>query len=251
MLKLPEKERAAYDVSSLKSVVHAAAPCPVAVKREMIDWWGPIVNEYWSSSEGAGFTFITPQDWLAHPGSVGKPLLGALHVRGEDGQDLPTGETGVIWAEGADYTYLNAPEKDAETTSPEGWRSVGDVGRLDADGYLYLTDRATFMIISGGVNIYPQESENVLIEHPRVYDAAVVGLPDDDLGEIAVAVVQPLEPGDAGPELAAELTEWCTSRLARYKCPRRIQFTDDLPRSDTGKLYKRRLRERLLQEAQE
>ena len=252
MLKLPERERQARDVSSLKAVVHAAAPCPPEIKRGMIRWWGPIVAEYWSSSEGAGFTFITSQEWLERPGSVGRPLLGSLHIRDEAGRDLPPGETGLVWAEGTDFTYLNAPEQDAATTSPEGWRTVGDLGRLDEDGYLYLTDRASFMIISGGVNIYPQEAENVLVEHPKVADAAVVGLPDDDLGEIAVAVVQPVDPdpgAGTATGLAAELTEWCTSRLARYKCPRRIEFTDELPRSDTGKLFKRRLRDRLLQEA--
>ena len=247
MLKLPEAERLGYDVSSLRGVVHAAAPCPVELKRAMLDWWGPIIHEYWSSSEGAGFTFITPQEWLERPGSVGRPLLGPLHICDEEGRELPPGETGLIWAEVATaYTYLNDPAKDAETTSPQGWRSVGDIGRLDEDGYLYLTDRASFMIISGGVNIYPQEAENRLLEHPEVYDAAVLGMPDPDLGEIAVAVVQPVDPGAGGPALAAELTGWCTARLARYKCPRRVLFTDALPRSDTGKLYKRRLRERLL-----
>ncbi|XVQ14572.1 acyl-CoA synthetase [Spirillospora sp. CA-255316] len=249
MLKLPEPERLGHDVSSLRGVVHAAAPCPVEVKRAMLDWWGPIVHEYWSSSEGAGFTFITPDEWLARPGSVGRSLMGALHILDEDGKELPPGETGVIWAEvAAGFSYLNDPEKDAETTSPQGWRSVGDIGRLDEDGYLYLTDRASFVIITGGVNVYPQEAENLLLEHPKVYDAAVLGLPDADLGEIAVAVVQPVDPAGAGPGLAAELTEWCASRLARYKCPRRVRFTDELPRSDTGKLFKRRLRERLLAE---
>ncbi|RAY16924.1 acyl-CoA synthetase [Actinomadura craniellae] len=249
MLKLDQRERHGYDVSSLRGVVHAAAPCPVEVKRAMIDWWGPIVHEYWSSSEGAGFTFITPAEWLERPGSVGRSLLGPLHICDADGRELPTGETGVIWAEvPTGFTYLNDPEKDAQTTSPEGWRSVGDIGRIDGDGYLYLTDRASFMIISGGVNIYPQEAENALIEHPRVYDAAVVGLPDDDLGEIAVAVVRPVDPAAAGPALAAELADWCTARLARYKCPRRIRFADELPRSDTGKLFKRELRDRLLRD---
>lgn len=252
MLKLPERERLSHDVSSLRGVVHAAAPCPVEVKRAMIGWWGPIVHEYWSSSEGAGFTFITPAEWLEHPGSVGRSLLGGLHIRDESGREPPAGEPGLIWAEGiADFAYLNDPEKDAGTTSPEGWRSVGDIGRLDDDGYLYLTDRASFMIISGGVNIYPQESENVLIEHPGVYDAAVVGLPDADLGEIAVAVVQPVDPADAGPDFAAELADWCAARLARYKCPRQVRFAGELPRSDTGKLFKRELRDRLLRDAQD
>ncbi len=246
MLKMPAQEREAFDVSSLRGVVHAAAPCPVEVKRAMIDWWGPIVYEYWSSSEGAGFTFLSSQEWLEHPGSVGRPLIGALHICDPDGDELPIGESGTIWAEGATFTYLNDPEKNAETTSPQGWRTVGDIGRMDEDGYLYLTDRASFTIISGGVNIYPQESENVLIEHPRVYDAAVLGVPDDDLGEITIAVVQPVDPSEATPEFAAELTTWCTSRLARYKCPRRMYFTDALPRSDTGKLFKRELRERVV-----
>jgi fatty-acyl-CoA synthase len=249
MLKLPEEERLGHDVSSLKGVVHAAAPCPVEVKEAMIAWWGPIIHEYWSSSEGAGFTFISPQEWLARPGSVGRSLLGTLHILDESGGELPTGETGIIWAAGiSDFEYLNDPDKNLQTTRPEGWRTVGDMGRLDDDGYLYLTDRSSFMIISGGVNIYPQEAENVLTTHPEVYDVAVLGLPDADLGEIAVAVVQPMDPAAAGPGLAAELAGWCTARLALYKCPRRIRFATELPRSDTGKLYKQRLRDQLLQE---
>ena len=246
MLKLPEQERLAHDVSSLQGIVHAAAPCPVEIKRAMIEWWGPILFEYWSSSEGAGFTFITPQEWLEHPGSVGRTMLGTLHICDPLGKELPFGEEGTIWADGVDFNYLNDAAKDRDTTSAQGWRSVGDIGRIDEDGYLYLTDRASFMIISGGVNVYPQESENALIEHPRVYDAAVVGLPDEDLGEVAVAVVQPLDPADAGPELAAELTRWCEERLARYKCPRRVEFVSELPRSDTGKLFKRALRDQLI-----
>ncbi|GAA3209674.1 AMP-binding protein [Actinocorallia longicatena] len=248
MLRLPEADRLGSDLSSLRGVVHAAAPCPVGVKRAMMDWWGPIIHEYWSSSEGAGFTFIGPDEWLAHPGSVGRSLLGALHILDEDGRDLPAGEPGLIWAEGVDFEYLNDPAKDSETTSREGWRTVGDIGRLDEDGYLYLTDRSSFMIISGGVNIYPQEAENVLAVHPLVQDVAVVGLPDADLGEVAVAVVQPVDPGAAGPDLAAELADWCAGSLARYKCPRRVLFTEELPRSDTGKLFKHRLRDTLLRE---
>lgn len=246
MLKLPEEQRLAHDVSSLQGVVHAAAPCPIQVKHQMIEWWGPIVSEYWSSSEGAGFAFITADDWLAHEGSVGKSVFGALHVCDPLGNELPVGETGQIWAEGIEYSYLNDEEKNASTTSRQGWRSVGDIGRLDEDGYLYLTDRANFMIITGGVNVYPQEAENRLIEHPRVYDAAVVGVPDDELGEIAVGVVQPIDPADANEDFAAELTAWCEESLARYKTPRRIQFTAQLPRSDTGKLYKRQVRDELI-----
>jgi long-chain acyl-CoA synthetase len=248
MLKLPADIREKFDVSSLRGVVHAAAPCPVEIKRQMLDWWGPLISEYWSSSEGAGFTFLTATEWLAHPGSVGRPLMGPLHICDDEGNELPIGEPGMIWAElQSTYTYLNDPAKTAESTSAQGWRSVGDVGRFDEDGYLYLTDRATFMIISGGVNIYPQESENVLLEHPAVYDAGVIGLPDPDLGEIAVAAVQLVSPEAASPELAVELSDWCQARLARYKCPRRIDFVTDLPRSDTGKLFKRQLKDRYLQ----
>jgi fatty-acyl-CoA synthase len=250
MLKLPADQRLAYDVSSLQGVVHAAAPCPVQVKRDMLEWWGPIVAEYWSSSEGAGFTFVSAEEWLAHPGTVGKPLFGALHICDPVGNPLRIGEVGQIWAEGIEFSYLNDPGKDASTTSREGWRSVGDIGRFDDDGYLYLTDRANFMIITGGVNVYPQEAENRLIEHPRVLDAAVVGIPDDELGEIAVAVVQPVDPADTAPDradaFAAELHAWCEEAMARYKTPRRVQFTSQLPRSDTGKLYKRQVRDELI-----
>jgi len=246
MLKLPDEQRLSYDVSSLQGVVHAAAPCPVQIKHQMLEWWGPIVSEYWSSSEGAGFTFISADEWLSHEGSVGKPLFGALHICDGAGNELPVGEVGQIWAEGIEFSYLNDPGKDSATTMGDGWRSVGDIGRLDEEGYLYLTDRANFMIITGGVNVYPQEAENRLIEHPRVYDAAVVGVPDDELGEIAVAVVQPVDPAEAGPELAATLTAWCEDAMARFKTPRRFQFTDQLPRSDTGKLYKRQVRNELI-----
>ncbi|GAB3761004.1 fatty-acyl-CoA synthase [Nocardioides ginsengisegetis] len=250
MLKLPEQERLAHDVSSLQGVVHAAAPCPIDIKRQMIDWWGPIVNEYWSSSEGAGFTFINSADWLTHPGSVGRSVLGPLHICDPIGNELPIGEPGMIWAEGVEFSYVNDAGKNASTTSVQGWRSVGDIGRFDEDGFLYLTDRANFMIITGGVNIYPQESENRLIDHPRVYDAAVIGLPDDELGEIAVGIVQLVDPNDAGPEFAAELSAWCEASIARYKCPRRFEFTDVLPRTETGKLLKGQLRDQMIQHPQ-
>lgn len=247
MLKLPAEQRLAYDVSSLQGVIHAAAPCPIEIKRQMIDWWGPIVSEYWSSSEGAGFTFINSEDWLAHPGSVGTSVLAPLHICDPLGNELPVGEQGMIWAEGVEFSYVNDEGKTADSTSAQGWRSVGDIGRIDEDGYLYLTDRASFMIITGGVNIYPQEAENRLIEHPRVYDAAVVGLPDDELGEVAVGVVQLVDPAEASDELAAELRAWCEQAMARYKTPRRVQFTSTLPRTDTGKLFKRQLRDELIQ----
>ena len=244
MLKLAAEVRARYDLSSLRAVVHAAAPCPIEVKRKMLGWWGPIIAEYWSSSEGAGFTWISAEEWLEHPGSVGKPLMGPMHVCDEDGNELPPGSEGVLWAETPGrYHYLNDPDKDRSTTHPQGWRTVGDVGRIDDDGYLYLTDRLAFMIISGGVNIYPQECEDVLIEHPAVFDVAVIGVPNDEMGEEVRAVVQPVRWADAGPELEAELIAWARGRLAHYKCPRQVDFLEDLPRSDTGKLFKKSLRE--------
>jgi len=246
MLKLPAEERLAFDISSLQGVIHAAAPCPIDIKRQMIDWWGPIVSEYWSSSEGAGFTFINSADWLAHPGSVGQSVLGPLHICDPAGNELPVGEVGMIWAEGVDFSYVNDQGKDAATTSKQGWRSVGDIGRIDEDGFLYLTDRASFMIITGGVNIYPQEAENRLIDHPLVYDAAVIGMPDDELGEIAVGIVQLVDPGLASDVLADELHAWCEEAMARYKTPRRVQFTSELPRTETGKLFKRQLRDQLV-----
>lgn len=250
MTKLPAEDRQRYDLSSLVGVIHAAAPCPVEVKRAMIEWWGPIVYEYWSSSEGAGFTFITSPEWLERPGSVGRPLGGVLHICDEAGRELPAGEAGLIWAEGTrPYSYLNDPAKDAETTHAQGWRSVGDIGRLDDEGYLYLTDRASFMIISGGVNVYPQEAENVLIEHPQVLDAAVIGVPDEDLGEEVRAVVALVDPSDATPQTAAELVSWCRDRLAAYKCPRQVDFRQDLPRTETGKLQKKKLRQQYVDAA--
>jgi long-chain acyl-CoA synthetase len=245
MLKLPAAQREPFDVSSLITVVHAAAPCPVEVKRAMIEWWGPIISEYWSSSEAAGATFITAPEWLAHPGSVGRGFIGTLHICDEAGNELPVGEAGQIWAEGAmDFAYLNDEEKTAEAHNAAGWTSVGDVGRMDDEGYLYLTDRKAFMIISGGVNIYPQESENILINHPKVLDVAVIGVPHEEFGEEVRAVVQPVHWEDAGPALAAELVGYCQERLAAYKCPRQVDFERELPRSDTGKLYKKTLQKR-------
>jgi len=245
MLKLDPAIRARYDVSSLRQVVHAAAPCPVDVKRAMIEWWGPIISEFWSSSEGAGATFVTAPDWLAHPGTVGRATMGTLHVLDDDGVEVPPGEVGTIWAADVPrpYEYLNDEDKTRTQSNDRGWVTVGDVGYLDGDGYLYLTDRKAYTIIAGGVNVYPQEAEDVLIGHPKVRDAAVFGIPDPDLGERVHAVVEPLPPASAGPELAAELIAYCRDRLAHYKCPRGIDFTDQLPRTDTGKLYKRRLKD--------
>ena len=245
MLKLPDADRAAHDVSSLKAVVHAAAPCPVDVKQAMIDWWGPIISEYYSATEGIGATFVTAPEWLAHKGTVGKAMLGVAHILDDAGNELPAGEIGTVWFSGGnDFDYHNDPQKTAEAKDSRGYSTVGDVGYLDAEGYLYLTDRKAFMIISGGVNIYPQEAENVLINHPKVLDVGVIGVPDPEMGEAVKAVVQPVNWDDAGPQLEAELIEYCRAHLAAYKCPRSVDFDDALPRLDTGKLYKKQLRAR-------
>jgi long-chain acyl-CoA synthetase len=244
MLRLPQEERERYDLSSLRYVVHAAAPCPVEVKRQMIDWWGPIIHEYYSGTEDIGNTFISPEEWLAHPGSVGRPTS-ECHIVGDDGEVLPPGQAGVVYfAGGRPFEYHNDPEKTASVTNEKGWRTLGDVGYLDEDGYLYLTDRQAHMIISGGVNIYPQEAENLLAGHPAVADVAVIGVPDAEMGEAVKAVVTLAHRDAASPELAAELLAFCRSALATYKCPRSVDFVDELPRDDNGKLYKRLLRER-------
>ncbi|HSG91059.1 MAG TPA: AMP-binding protein [Pseudomonadales bacterium] len=246
MLKLPEAERTGHDLSSLEIAVHAAAPCPAQVKEQMIEWWGPIIHEYYGATEGLGFTACDSEEWLAHRGSVGKVILGELHILDDDMQPLPPGEPGTIWFRTAtEFAYHADPEKTAEATSADGtMTTVGDVGFVDADNFLYLTDRATFMIISGGVNIYPQETENLLITHPKVADAAVFGVPNADLGEEVKAVVQPLE-GVVGDEaLVEELLEFCRAHLSRQKVPRSIDFDPALPRLPTGKLYKRVLRDR-------
>jgi acyl-CoA synthetase (AMP-forming)/AMP-acid ligase II len=245
MLKLPEAERRRHDVSSMKVAIHAAAPCPIPVKKQMIEWWGPVIFEYYAGTEGNGFCAINSQDWLAHPGSVGKSLLGELHIVGEDGAECPTGEPGTIYfANGPAFEYHNDPGKTADARNQQGWSTLGDVGYVDKDGYLYLTDRKAFMIISGGVNIYPQEAENVLINHPKVADVAVIGIPNEDFGEEVKAVVQPMLWSDATPELAAELIAYCREHLSQIKCPRTVDFEPELPRHPTGKLYKRLIRDR-------
>ncbi len=242
MLKLPEAVRNSHDLSSLRRVVHAAAPCPVAIKKAMIDWWGPIIDEFYASSEGAGSTFITAQEWLAHPGSVGKAVTGVLHILDDNLQELPPGRAGDIYCDGGlAFTYLGDDAKTAASRDPRGWATVGDMGYLDQDGYLYLTDRRHHMIISGGVNIYPQEAEDLLISHPKVLDAAVFGVPDPEMGQAVKAVVQSCDPSDATEAFAAELLAWTRARLAHYKCPRSISFEPSLPRTETGKLYKRTL----------
>ena len=245
MLKLSAEVRAAHDLSSLQAVVHAAAPCPVDVKRAMIDWWGPIINEYYSSTEGAGITWITSAQWLERPGSVGRAIAGEPVILDDEGHEMPAGQIGTVWFRGGiEFQYHNDPIKTAAARDETGAATVGDIGYLDDDGYLYLTDRKAFMIIAGGVNIYPQEAENTLINHPAVFDVAVIGVPDPEMGEAVKAVVQPVEWADAGPELEAELLAYCREHLAAYKCPRSIDFDRELPRLDTGKLYKQELRAR-------
>ncbi|MCO5129928.1 MAG: AMP-binding protein [Xanthobacteraceae bacterium] len=246
MLKLPDEVRKRYDVSSLEVAIHAAAPCPPQVKEQMIEWWGPIIHEYYGATEGLGFTACDTPQWQAHRGTVGKVLLGELHVLDENMQPCPKETPGTLWFKTATpFEYFNDPQRTAETRSADGSMStVGDIGYVDDDGFLYLTDRATFMIVSGGVNIYPQECENLLITHPKVADAAVFGVPNEDLGEEVKAVVQPMPGVKADQALADELTAFCQANLSRQKCPRSIDFIDEMPRLPTGKLYKRLLRDR-------
>ncbi len=251
-LKLDPAIRTKYDLSSHRRALHAAAPCPVPIKREMIEWWGPIVNEYYAGSEGIGMTMIGATDWLVHPGSVGKVIYGQLHVCGPDGEEVPAGTDGLIYFENVLLpTYHNDPEKTAEAMHPKGWMTLGDIGHVDEDGYLFLTDRKSHMIISGGVNIYPQEIENLLVTHDKVMDAAVIGAPDPDLGEKVVAVVQPLDMTDAGDAFEEELRDFLAPNLARIKMPKLFDFRPDLPREANGKLYKRELRDEYAAKAQE
>ena len=244
MLKLPEEVRAKYDVSSMRSAVHAAAPCPVPVKEQMLAWWGPVIHEYYAGSEGNGFCYVGPHDWLTHKGTVGRAVMGELKICDEEGEPLPPRSEGVVYfAGGAPLTYHNAPDKIRENTNQHGWTTLGDVGWADEEGFLYLTDRKSFMIISGGVNIYPQEVENLLITHPKVADAAVVGAPHEEMGEQVAAVIQPMDWADAGEELKAELMAFCRANLSHVKSPRILDFMQELPRHPTGKLYKRLIRD--------
>jgi len=246
MLKLPDDTRRKYDLTSLKVAIHAAAPCPVPVKEQMIAWWGPVIYEYYAGTEGNGVTMIDSTQWLAHKGSVGRAVIGELRICDDDsGEELPVGEIGTVYfANGRPFAYHNDPAKTAGSTNARGWTTLGDVGYVDAEGFLYLTDRKSFMIISGGVNIYPQEAENVLITHPKVADVAVLGVPNEEFGEEVKAVVQPRDMRDAGPELEAELIAYCRAQLSHVKCPRSIDFEAELPRHPTGKLYKRLLKDR-------
>ncbi len=250
MLKLDQAVREKYDLSSLRVAVHAAAPCPVDVKRAMIDWWGPVLSEYYSSTEGNGITFITTEQWLRKPGSVGTAGVGIIRICGDDGKELPLGEIGTVYFERDElpFAYHDDPDKTTQARHPghPTWTTTGDIGYVDEDGFLFLTDRKAFMIISGGVNIYPQEIEDALALHPKVFDAAIIGVPDPEMGESVLAVVQPADDATPGPALADELRAHLRERIAHYKIPRAFDFVEELPRTPTGKLVKGKLRERYL-----
>ena len=242
LLRLPEPERRGFDLGTLRRVIHAAAPCPPEVKQQMIDWLGPVIWEYYAGSEGNGMTVIDTPGWLAHPGSVGRSLSAALHIVDESGREQPVGQDGLIYFEGTAFEYHNDPAKTAGSRDERGWSTLGDIGHLDADGFLYLSDRRTDLIISGGVNLYPREIEEALIGHPAVADVAVIGLPDPEMGQSVLAIVQPSGQAAGSPALAAELIAYCRGRLAAFKCPRSVEFVATLPRTPTGKLLRRQLR---------
>ncbi len=246
MLELSEAERTRNDLSSHRVAIHAAAPCPVPVKQQMMDWWGPIIHEYYAGTERIGSTRIGPEEWLAHPGSVGLPVDGAVRIVDDEGNEVPAGVEGAIYIKGPDtgFAYKGDPQKTADTLLGDGYGTYGDIGYVDEEGWLYLTDRKSHMIISGGVNIYPREAEDVLIGHPAVADVAVFGIPNPDLGEEVKAAIQLADGHAASPELAGQIIAWCRDHLTHYKCPRSIDFEDELPRLPTGKLYKRKLRDR-------
>ena len=249
MLKLEDNVRSQYDCSTITHAVHAAAPCPIETKRKMIDWWGPVIHEYYAGTEGNGFVYCNSDQWLAHPGTVGTAIQGIVHICDDEGKEVANGESGTIFFEnGGIFEYHNDKEKTKASRDPlgRGWSTLGDIGYQDADNFLYLTDRKAFMIISGGVNIYPQESENILINHPKVIDVAVFGVPNADFGEEVKGVVQPVTMPANEEEarlLSQELIVFCRSQLADIKCPRSIDFRTDLPRHPTGKLYKRLLKD--------
>ena len=247
MFKLPDDIRNKYDLSSHKCAIHAAAPCPIKIKKMMIEWWGPIIHEFYAGSEGNGFIACNSEEWLAHEGTVGKPIVGIPHICNDEGGELPIGEEGTIWFEGdSDFKYHKDEEKTKESrhTIHGNWSTLGDVGKLDEDGYLYLTDRKAFMIITGGVNVYPQETENLLITHPKVSDCAVIGVPNEEFGEEVKAVIEPIEWSERGENLEEELINFCKENLSSIKCPKSIDFEKELPRHPTGKLYKRLLKDR-------
>jgi acyl-CoA synthetase (AMP-forming)/AMP-acid ligase II len=236
LLRLPEEVRLRFRSSSHRLAIHAAAPCPVPIKEEMMDWWGPILYEYYSGTEGNGQTAISPEEWLSHKGSVGRAILGKIHITDSTGHELPAGSTGnVFFSGGPQFEYFKDPLKTAGAYNDRGWSTLGDIGHLDEQGYLYLTDRASHMIITGGVNVYPREVEDVLLTHPAVQDAAVFGIPDAEFGESVKAAVELVEGVDLD---AAQLISFCREKISHLKCPRSIDFHPQLPRHDTGKLYK-------------
>lgn len=244
LLKLPDEIKGNYDLSSLKTVVHAAAPCPIDIKEKMFDWLGPIIHEYYSGTEGFGMCYITPNEWLTHKGSVGRAIMGKIHICDEEGDPVASGTQGGVYFEGGPQpSYHNDAEKNAEVSNKYGWTTMGDIGWLDEDGFLYLTDRKSFTIISGGVNVYPQEIENTIIMHPAVMDVAVIGTPDTDLGERVTAVVQLVDPSKANDQMAEDLIQFTAERLSKIKTPKQLDFRDELPRHPNGKLYKRLLRD--------
>lgn len=255
MLKLEPSVRERYDLSTLKCAVHAAAPCPVEAKRAMIKWWGPLLHEYYAGTEGNGLCYVNSEDWLARPATVGRPLVGELHIVDDDGKECPVGTEGLVYfANGGTFKYHNDPAKTKASHMQNGWSTLGDIGWVDSEGFLYLTDRKSHMIISGGVNIYPQETENVLSMHEEVLDVAVIGVPNDDLGEEVKAVVQPVGmPNDSAEAALLEqrLIAYCRERLMALKCPRSVDFRSELPRHATGKLYKRLLRDEYWNEAEQ
>jgi long-chain acyl-CoA synthetase len=247
LLRLPDEVRRRYDVSSLRAVAHSAAPCPVEVKRRMIEWFGPVINEYYSATEAAGHVSIRSEEWLAHPGSVGQVAPGSVAITDESGRELPPGQDGIIWftRPASKFSYHGDPEKSASMYNDKGWARMGDIGHLDSDGYLFISGRSDHTIISGGVNIYPREIEDLLIEHPAVDDVAVIGVPDDEYGESVKAVVTLRDGYAGGAALERDIIDWTRARLAHYKCPKSVTFAGSLPRSVAGKMMKHRLIEQL------
>ena len=246
-LKTDESLRSAYDLSSHKVAIHAAAPCPIEIKENMINWWGPILFEYYAGTEFNGMTIVNSEEWMEHKGTVGRPLVGELHILDDEGNELPSGEPGGIYFGGetaTSFEYHNDQEKTQSAISKQGYSTLGDIGYVDDEGYLYLTDRKAFMIISGGVNIYPKETEDALIMHPKVADVAVFGVPHPEMGEEVKAVVQPANMSDIGEALEAELIAFCKEKISSVKCPKSVDFEEELPRHPTGKLYKRLLKDR-------
>jgi long-chain acyl-CoA synthetase len=245
LLALTDEDRTRYDLSSLRFVIHGAAPCPVPVKQRMIEWLGPVIVEYYAATEGLG-TLVDSATWQKHPGTVGRPMVpGLVKVADETGAELPAGEIGLVFLQAPAATRFDYFHDSEKTTGAfrGDYFTLGDMGYMDDEGYLYLTDRTANLVISGGVNVYPAEVDAVLLEHPAVGDVATIGVPDEEWGEAVKAVVQPAEGVQGSAELATELIDFCRDRLAHYKCPRSVDFVDELPREDTGKIFKRKLRD--------